>query len=69
MPVAMLRKELREYIDVIPARKLTILEPLLSEFAKPDYTVEAANSEEAAKAEERIAEYYADPSSFVPLKL
>ena len=67
MTVATLRKELQGYIAKIPERKLIILKPLITEFAKPIYTIEQANAEETKRAEKRIKEFYKDPSSFEPL--
>jgi hypothetical protein len=68
-----LRKELRDYIDNIPERHLSALKPLLADLAEPDAdywtpVIEPANAEEAAMIEERMKDYYADPSSFIPLE-
>ena len=63
-----LRKQLHNYIDIMPEKKLSALKPLLSVMAEPLYTIEPASPEECKKAEKRIREYYKDPSSFVPWK-
>jgi hypothetical protein len=68
-----LRKELRGYIDSIPERHLPALKPLLADLAGTgtDYwtsVIEPANAEEAAMIEERMKDYYADPSSFISLE-
>ena len=67
MTATALRKELRGYIDAMPQQKLAILRPLLSDMARPLYTIEPASPEEATMIDERVAEYERDPSSFVPL--
>jgi hypothetical protein len=48
--------------------KLVVLKPLLSEFAKPTYTIEPASPSECKLAEKRFQKYYENPSSFVPWK-
>jgi len=63
-----LRKELQSYIAKMPTRRLAILKPLLSEMAKPIYTVEPASPAESKKADKIFQEYYDNPASFVPLK-
>ncbi|MDR1095839.1 MAG: hypothetical protein LBL31_05575 [Spirochaetaceae bacterium] len=68
-----LRKELRGYIDSMPERHLSALKPLLADLAESgaDYwtpVIEPASPEEAAMIEERMKDYYADPSSFIPLE-
>ena len=67
MTATALRKELKGYINSIPERKLIILKPLITEFAKPLYTIEPASLEECAMIDERVREYDLDPSSFEPL--
>ena len=67
MTVAVLRKELQGYIAQMPERKLAILKPLLSEMAKPAYTIEPANKSECKIAEKHFKEYEENPASFVPL--
>ena len=62
-----LRKEIQSFIKAIPDEKLKILKPLLSEFAKPTYTIEPASPSECKRVEKRMKDYYKDPSSFVPL--
>ncbi|MDR2510254.1 MAG: addiction module protein [Spirochaetaceae bacterium] len=66
MTAAALRKELQGYIAKMPERNLSMLEPLLSRLAKPDYTIEPANPEESAMVEERVKEYHENPDSFIP---
>ncbi|MCL2245290.1 MAG: hypothetical protein FWC03_12630 [Treponema sp.] len=68
MTVAVLRKELQGYIARMPEHKLIVLKPLLSEFIKPNYTIEPANASERKLAEKHFKEYEENPSSFVPLK-
>jgi len=68
MTAEVLRKELQGYIAKMPTRRLTILKPLLSEMAKPSYTVEPASQAESKRADKIFQEYYDNPSSFVPLK-
>ena len=68
MTTAALRKELQGYIAKMPEQKLAVLKPLLSELAKPTYTIEQANPSECKRAEKRFQEYYRNPSSFVPLR-
>jgi len=68
MTVAVLRKELQGFIAKMPERKLVILKPLITEFAKPLYTIEPASPAERKEAEKRLKEYEKDPSCFVPYK-
>jgi hypothetical protein len=68
MTAAVLRKELQGYIAKMPEHKLIVLQPLLSEFAKPNYTIEPASASERKIAEEHFKEYEKNPASFVPLK-
>ena len=63
-----LRKELREYLDVIPEHTLYALKPLLSMLAEPLYIIEPANEEEIAMIDERMKDYEKYPSSFIPLE-
>jgi hypothetical protein len=65
MTATVLRKELQEYIAKMPEHKLVVLKPLLSEFAKPTYTIEPASPRECKLAEKHFQEYYENPSSFV----
>jgi hypothetical protein len=72
MTAAVLRKELHTFIDTIPERRLTALRPLLADLATDDNdywkpVIEPASPEECARVEERVREYYENPSSFVPL--
>ena len=67
MTTAVLRKELQGYIAKMPEHKLIVLKPLLSEFAKPNYTIEPASARERKIAEKHFKEYEENPSSFVPL--
>ena len=67
MTTAVLRKELQGYIAKMPEHKLIVLKPLLSEFAKPNYTIEPASAREHKIAEKHFKEYEENPSSFVPL--
>ena len=68
MPSAVLRKELQGYIAKIPEYKLILLKPILSEFAKPNYTIEPASASERKLAEKHFKEYEENPASFVSLK-
>jgi len=68
MTTTALRKKLHGYIDTMPERNLTVIIPLLSVLSEPLYTIEPASPEETKKAEKRIREYHANPSSFVPFK-
>jgi hypothetical protein len=69
MTTAVLRKELQGYIETMPERNLYILKPLLSVLSEPPYTLETdLTAEEIAMIDEGMAEYRANPSSFVPLK-
>jgi hypothetical protein len=68
MTAMILRKELQGYIEKMPEHKLVVLKPLLSEFAKPTYTIEPASPGECKLAEKHFQEYYEDPSSFVSWK-
>jgi hypothetical protein len=69
MTTAVLRKELQDYIDAMPERSLLALRPLLSVLAEPLYTIETdLTTEEIAMIDKTMAEYRADPSSFVPLE-
>jgi hypothetical protein len=69
MTAAVLRKELKGYIDTMPERSLYILKPLLSTLASPPYTIETdLTDEEIAMIDEGMAEYRANPKSFVPLE-
>jgi hypothetical protein len=68
MTVVALRKELISCIETLPEKKLKVLKPLLTEYAKPLYIIEPATPAEAKRAEKRIKEYHKDPSSFVPFK-
>ena len=70
MTAAVLRKEIRGYIDTMPERNLIALKPLLSVLAenyrKP--VIEPASPEETAMCDERMKDYENDPSSFIPLE-
>ena len=68
MTAAVLRKELQGYIAKMPEHKLVVLKPLLSELAKPNYTIEPASPSECKTAEKHFREYYENPASFVPLE-
>jgi hypothetical protein len=69
MTAAVLRKELKGYIETMPERNLYVLKPLLSTLANPPYTVETdLTDEEIAMIDEGMAEYRAHPASFVPLE-
>ena len=68
MTVAVLRKELKNYIAKMPEEKLIILKPLLSVLSEPAYIIEPASPAECKMVEKRVKEYYKNPSSFVPLK-
>ena len=67
MTAAVLRKELQGYIAKMPEHKLIVLKPLLSEFAKPNYTIEPASPAECRKIDRRVKEYHENPASFVAL--
>jgi hypothetical protein len=69
MTAAVLRKELKDYIEAMPERSLYVLKPLLSTLAMPPYTIETdLTDEEIAMIDEGMAEYRADPASFIPLE-
>jgi hypothetical protein len=65
-----IRAEIHALIDALPERALYALRPLLSfladEYWKP--IIEPADPDEIALIEEGMAEYRANPSSFVPLE-
>jgi hypothetical protein len=65
MSAVTLRKELQEYIEVIPENNLYALQPLLSMLAEPLFIIEAADEEEADMIEERMKDF---PSGFVSLE-
>jgi hypothetical protein len=70
MTAAVLRKELHTMIDTIPDRSLPAIKPLLTYIAD-DYwkpVIEPASPEEIEMINERLKDYEADPSSFVPFK-
>jgi hypothetical protein len=69
MTAAVLRKELKGYIETMPERNLHILKPLLFTLAMPPYTVDTdLTDEEIAMIDEGMAEYRVNPASFVPLE-
>ena len=69
MTAVTLRKELHSMIDTIPERSLYALRPLLSVLSEPLYTIETdLTPEEIAMIDEGMAEYYKNPSSFIPLE-
>ncbi|MDR2491080.1 MAG: hypothetical protein LBD20_06730 [Spirochaetaceae bacterium] len=69
MTTAVLKKELKSYIEAMSEHNLYVLKPLLSTLAAPPYTVEAdLTSEEIAMIDEGMAEYRVSPTSFVPLE-
>jgi hypothetical protein len=68
MTAAVLRNELKGYIEAMPERSLYALKPLLSVLCDPLYTIETdLTADEIAMIDEGMAEYRKDPSSFVPL--
>jgi len=62
------RKELQGRTAEMPEQKPAALKPLLSEMAKPEYTVEPASPAESRRADRRFRQYRENPASFVPLK-
>jgi hypothetical protein len=69
METAVLRKELKSYIDTLPDNKLQDLQPLLSGASKLFFTVDTdLTPEEIAEVNARADEYYKTPSSFVALE-
>jgi hypothetical protein len=69
MTAALLRKELKGYIETMPERSLYALKPLLTVLSEPLYTIETdLTADEIAKIDEGMAEYRKNPSSFVPLE-
>jgi hypothetical protein len=69
MTAAVLRKELHDYIEAMPERNLHALKPLLSVLAEPPYVIETdLTAEEIAMIDEGMAEYRADPSSWISLE-
>jgi len=68
MTAAVLRKELKGYIETMPERSLYALKPLLSVLSEPLYTIETdLTDDEITMIDEGMAEYRKNPSSFVPL--
>ena len=68
MTATVLRKELQGYIETMPERSLYALKPLLTVLSQPLYALETdLAAEEIAMIDEGMAEYRANPSSFVPL--
>jgi hypothetical protein len=65
MTTATLRKV--SYGRTLPERSPYMPEPLSTKPAEVRYTIEPASPEECLMVAERVAEYRADPSSFVPL--
>ncbi|GHT63316.1 hypothetical protein AGMMS50268_19290 [Spirochaetia bacterium] len=69
METAVLRKELKSYIDTLPDHSLQALQPLLLELTNSFYSIDTdLTPEEIAEVNARADEYYKDPSSFVALK-
>jgi hypothetical protein len=69
MTTAVLRKELKGYIETMPERSLYALKPLLTVLSEPLYTIETdLTADEIAMIDEGMTEYRENPSSFVPLK-
>ena len=69
MTIVALKKELHGYIDSMPERSLYALKPLMLALAQPLYTVETdLTPDEIAMIDEGMAEYRANPSSFIPLE-
>jgi hypothetical protein len=68
MTAIALRKELQGYIAAMPEQNLNALKPLLSVLAQPPYTIEPASPKEIKMINERLKDYEADPSIFVPFK-
>jgi hypothetical protein len=69
MTTAVLRNELKGYIETMPERSLYVLKPLLTMLSEPPYTIETdLTPEEIAMIDEGMAEYRANPASFVPLE-
>jgi hypothetical protein len=70
MTNAVLRKELHTMIDTMPDHFIQAMMPLVSciteEYWKP--VIEPASPDEIAMIDEGMAEYRANPSSFVPLE-
>ena len=70
MTATVLRNKLHTIIDDIPDRSLPVIQPLLSYIAE-DYwkpVIEPASPKEIKMINERLKDYEADPSSFVPFK-
>ena len=69
MTAVVLRKELQSYIETMPERSLYALKPLLAVLSEPLYTIETdLTPEEISMIDEGMAEYRANPASFVPLE-
>ena len=69
MTTIALKEELHGYIDTMSERSLYALKPLMLVLAEPPYTVETdLTAEEIAMIDEGMAEYRANPSSFIPLE-
>ena len=69
MTTVALKKELHGYIDSMPERSLSALKPLMLVLAQPLYSIETdLTADEIAMIDEGMAEYRANPSSFIPLE-
>ena len=69
MTAEVLRRELQGYIEIMPERNLYALKPLLTVLSEPLYTLETdLTRQEIAMIDEGMAEYRANPASFVPLE-
>ena len=69
METAVLRSELKSYIDTLPDNRLQAAQSVLSTLAAPDYDLDNEVSPELrSEMLERLDEYRRDPSCGVPLR-
>ena len=69
MTETVLRKEIHNIIEAIPARSLHALKPQLSVLAEPFYTIETdLTAEEIAVIDEGIQEFRDHPENYISLK-
>jgi len=64
-----LRRELHDFIDRIPSKRLIALKPLLADLAEYDYVLETdLTEEESLLLAEGIKEYEKNPASFITIE-
>jgi len=70
MKMTALRQEIHTYIDDIPENKLMALKPLLFALADDSIVIESnLTDEERELVAAGMAEYEANPDSFIPLDM